>query len=620
MRGLNPRWSSPSRACTKALEAFAAASAFLERALALTFDPRRRAQPALATPQRSLWLARPTRLRLPARAHLGPLYQLGPSVDWVEPARTPLSNRKRWPVNDPATVTPEHRLERPVASEVRERSLLDAALDCVISMDDHGRVTYFNASAQQTFGYGATEAIGRELADVIVPPSQRAAHRRGLARYLETREPNILGRRVEVTAMRADGTEFPVELTVTRVEPPAGGGFIGFVRDISERLRAEEELRSTHRRLELIADEQGSLRRVATLVARQAKPEELFAVVAREVAHVLGVRCTCVIRYDASGTATAVGVWGDAMPFTLGTSSPVEETAAAAVIWRTRQPASVDVAGLGGKVATALLENGLRFVTAAPIEVEGRLWGAMLALESEREALPAGVVNRLESFTELVATAVANATARSELVAARRRVIEAGDAARERLTRDIHDGAQQRFVNSIINLQRAQQKWSSDAGRARELLDLGVAEVEAGVETLRELAAGIHPTVLSDMGLAAALESLAARIPIPVSLEIDELELPPSLEVSVYFFCSEALTNVTKHASASSASVRVEAAGRELTIEVRDDGIGGAEIGLGGSGLVGLSDRIGAHEGSLALSSPRGGVGTTLSACIPLER
>jgi PAS domain-containing protein len=167
-----------------------------------------------------------------------------------------------------------------------------------------------------------------------------------------------LHRNNELTAMRADGTEFPVELTITRVEPPGGGGFIGFVRDISERLRAEEELRSAHRRLELIADEQGSLRRVATLVARQAKPEELLAVVAREVAHVLGVRGTCVIRYDASGTATVVGLWGDGMPFTLGTSSPVEETAVAAVIWRTRQPASVDVAGLGGSVATALLENG----------------------------------------------------------------------------------------------------------------------------------------------------------------------------------------------------------------------------------------------------------------------
>jgi signal transduction histidine kinase len=175
-------------------------------------------------------------------------------------------------------------------------------------------------------------------------------------------------------------------------------------------------------------------------------------------------------------------------------------------------------------------------------------------------------------------------------------------------------------VNSLINLQRAQEKWSSDAGRARELLDLGAAEAETGVETLRELAAGIHPTVLRDLGLAAALESLAARIPIPVSLEIDELELPPSLEVSVYFFCSEALTNVTKHASASSASVRLERAGGQLTIEVRDDGIGGAEIGAGGSGLVGLSDRIGALDGSIELRSPGGGSGTTLSACIPLVR
>ena len=524
-------------------------------------------------------------------------------------------------MSDPASVTPEHRLERPAASEVRERSLLDAALDCVISMDDRGHVTYFNASAQQTFGYRTTEAVGRDLAGRdraavtarrtpagLGPLSRntRAEHSWPPGRsYGDARRWHRVPRRTHHNESRASR---------------GGGGFIGFVRDISERLRAEEELRSAHRRLELIADEQGSLRRVATLVARQAKPEELLAVVVREVARVLGVRSTCVIRYDASGTATVVGLWGDAMPFTLGISSPVEETAAAAVIWRTRQPASVDVAGLGGSVAAALLENGLRFVTAAPIEVEGRLWGAMLALESEREALPAGVVNRLESFTELVATAVANATARSELVAARRRVIEAGDAARERLTRDIHDGAQQHFVNSLINLQRAQQKWSSDASRARELLDLGAAEAETGVETLRELAAGIHPTVLRDMGLPAALESLAARIPIPVSLEIDELELPPSLEVSVYFFCSEALTNVTKHASASSASVRVETAGGQLTIEVRDDGIGGAEIGSGGSGLVGLSDRIGALEGSIALRSPRGGAGTTLSACIPLER
>jgi PAS domain S-box-containing protein len=505
------------------------------------------------------------------------------------------------------------------ATASSQQSVLNGALDCVISIDDDGRVTYFNRSAERTFGYPAEEVIGRELADVIVPADQRDAHRRGVARFLQTGEASILGRRIELMAMRADGTEFPVELTVTRLEPSSGIGFIGFVRDITERVRAEEDLRSAHRRAESIANEQASLRRVATLVARQATPEELFAVVAKEVAEVLGVRCMTVIRYDPHETMTPVGVWGEAVEFVLGVSWPLQETPIASVIWRTGQPASVDLTSSDTSLATALRKHGLRFVTGAPIVVEGRLWGAMLAFETEPEALPASVAERLESFTELVATAVANATARTELVAAQRRVIEAADATRERLTRDIHDGAQQRFVNSLISLQRAQQKWSVDPGRSRELLDIGACEAEAGVETLRELAAGIHPTVLSDLGLAPALESLAARVPIPVSLEIDELELTPSLSVSAYFFCSEALTNVVKHAGAGSASVRIEAAERDLTIEVRDDGVGGAEIGSGGSGLIGLRDRIGALGGSVELTSPRGGAGTSLTARVPLH-
>jgi signal transduction histidine kinase len=197
-------------------------------------------------------------------------------------------------------------------------------------------------------------------------------------------------------------------------------------------------------------------------------------------------------------------------------------------------------------------------------------------------------------------------------------VIEAADAARARVTRDMHDGAQQKFVNSLINLQLAQDKWSSDPARARELLDIGAEEADAGIEMLRELAAGLHPTILSDMGLEAALESLAARAPIPVSLDVGEVALPRSLETSVYFFCSEALTNVIKHSSATSASVQVAVADGWLSIEIRDDGVGGAEIGAGGSGLLGLSDRIGALEGSFVLSSPHGGAGTTLIARIPL--
>jgi PAS domain S-box-containing protein len=504
-----------------------------------------------------------------------------------------------------------------VATNSPERALLDSALDCVVIMDREGLVTYFNESAERTFGYKAGDALGRELAELIVPTSRRAAHRHGLARHLETGEESILGRRVELMAMRADGREFPVELTVTGIDPLHGPGFIGFVRDITERVEAERDLRAARDRIELIANEQAALRRVATLVARQATPDKLFEVVAREAAQLLGVRVTSIMRYDGDRNVTLVGVCGETAPLAVGASWPLEEAVAAGVIWSTRGPASVDVADFGGWVAAAMLSNGLRFATGVPIVVEGELWGAMTAVATDRDTLHPEVVDRLESFTELVATAVANAAARSELVGAQRRVIEAADAARARLTRDIHDGAQQQFVNALINLQLAQRKWSSNAARARELLDISASEAEAGIETLRELAAGIHPAVLSDMGFSAALEALVARMPIPVSLDVGDLELAPSLQVSIYFFCSEALTNVVKHASASSASVRVDTEDGHLRIEVHDDGVGGAEIGTGGSGLVGLRDRMAALEGTLTVSGASG-EGTALVGRIPL--
>jgi signal transduction histidine kinase len=199
-----------------------------------------------------------------------------------------------------------------------------------------------------------------------------------------------------------------------------------------------------------------------------------------------------------------------------------------------------------------------------------------------------------------------------------RRILTAGDEERRRLVRDLHDGAQQQFLNALIDLQRAQDKRLSDPDRSRELVDDGATQVEAGIETLRELAAGVHPAILSDMGLRAALEALVARMPLPVSVEVETLEIPRGLETSVYFFCSEALANVVKHAAASVASVHLKAVGGELRVEVRDDGVGGAEIASGGSGLIGLRDRVGALGGSIALNSSRGGAGTSLVARIPL--
>lgn len=155
------------------------------------------------------------------------------------------------------------------------------------------------------------------------------------------------------------------------------------------------------------------------------------------------------------------------------------------------------------------------------------------------------------------------------------------------MTRDIHDGAQQEFVRGLVNLQLAQEHRSTDPERARQLGDAALHEIEAGSRRSGNWRRGSAPAVLSDFGLAAALDELPAAAPLPVSLHVDDLRLEPNVEASIYFFCSEALTNVMKHASAQSASVRITASESEVTIEIRDDGVGGAQIGNGGTGLVG---------------------------------
>lgn len=206
-----------------------------------------------------------------------------------------------------------------------------------------------------------------------------------------------------------------------------------------------------------------------------------------------------------------------------------------------------------------------------------------------------------------------------ELRAARRRIIEAADAARARLERDLHDGAQQQFVSALMALELAERKTASDPDQARELRARAMDLAGTGLAELRRLAAGIHPAILADRGLGPALGALASRLPLPVHVQGEPLgRLPAPVEASVYFFVSEALTNVVKHAQASEARVRIGRSDGTLTIEVSDDGIGGAGgDGRTGTGLRGLGDRIAALDGSLELDSPPG-AGTALRARVPL--
>jgi signal transduction histidine kinase len=205
------------------------------------------------------------------------------------------------------------------------------------------------------------------------------------------------------------------------------------------------------------------------------------------------------------------------------------------------------------------------------------------------------------------------AHARSEVIASRARIIAAADAARERLARDLHDGAQQRLVTTVVNLQLADQQFPRDTQGARELLQAALAEAGEALSELRELAHGVHPTILTNRGLGAAAAALAARSPLPVEVAVGDERYSPHVEAAAYFFIAEALTNVVKHAEATHAELNVRPRDGDLLIDVRDDGVGGADSA--GSGIRGLRDRIEALGGQMQITSPLGH-GTHLRATI----
>jgi PAS domain S-box-containing protein len=329
------------------------------------------------------------------------------------------------------------------AKEARHKAMLDAALDCVVTMDDKGRVVDFNPAAERTFGYKARDAVGRDMAELIIPAGLRERHRRGLARYLASQRPVLLDRRLEITGMRADGTTFPVELTITRIGVPGPPTFTGYLRDITERKAAEAELK-----------------------------------------------------------------------------------------------------------------------------------------------------------------------------ASRARIVEATDAARRRLERDLHDGAQQRLVELGLDLRMAVARFDDDPAQARALLDDAVGDLEVATRELRELARGIHPAALTEGGLRPALEALVARSSIPTRLvALPDTRFAAPLEATAYFTVAEGLTNAARYAAAKRVEVEVALRDNYLRIEVRDDGHGGADP-AGGTGLRGLTDRVAAHDGGLDVISPPGG-GTVLRVELP---
>jgi signal transduction histidine kinase len=369
-----------------------------------------------------------------------------------------------------------------------------------------------------------------------------------------------------------------------------------------------------------LAAEQAALRRVATLVARGVPPEEVFAAVTEEVARLLPAVFASLGRFESDGTGTVMATSGridDRFP--VGSRWPLKGKNVVTTIFETGRPARIDgYAEASGPLGDTAREHGFGSGVGTPVIVEGRLWGMIAGYSPEDQLLPADTEGRLASFTELVATAIANAESRAELMASRARIVAAADETRRRIERDLHDGIQQRLVTLGLELRMAQATVPPQQGELEGTLARVADGLASVFDELREISHGIHPAILSKGGLQPALNVLRRRSPVPVQLDLHaERRLPEPVEVATYYVVSEALTNAAKHAHASVVNVELDTHDAILRLAVRDDGIGGADLSQG-SGLVGLRDRIEALGGRLQVTSPAG-KGTTLLIEISLE-
>jgi signal transduction histidine kinase len=375
---------------------------------------------------------------------------------------------------------------------------------------------------------------------------------------------------------------------------------------LSERARGE------------LVDEQAALRRVATLVARETPRHRVFAAITEELGRLLDVDIATMLRYEADRTVTVVAVWsGSGHQIPVNTRVSIDGDNVAAMVLDRAGPARIDsFENAAGPLSVTLRQMGIRSSAGSPIVVAGRMWGVMVASSRSIEPIAPGTETRLEQFTELAATAVANSQSRSELTASRARIVTAADDARRRIERDLHDGLQQQLVSLALQLRLAATDVASDG------VDVGPFSaiqdgLVAAIDDLRELSQGIHPAILTEGGLRPALATLRRRSSVPVTLDITgPSRLPEPLEVALYYVVSEFLTNTAKHANATAVTVKVETDESFVRLSFGDDGIGGADPQRG-SGLVGLQDRVHALGGSLDIVS-RAGLGTEARAVLPL--
>jgi len=484
---------------------------------------------------------------------------------------------------------------------------------------------------------GATEAVlhwfpvGTKV--VLEGPMPSAeVYRSGRSARMDARDWSVLtgpvaetGRNLDITSTVACPINVEGRLWGAMMVSDAGGALLP--PNTEERLQKFTELMATaisnieaRAEVERLAEEQAALRRMATLVAERAKAAEIFSAVCTEVGALFDVETAAVVRFEADPPSIRVVGVGPGLPgIEVGTLWQLDDALASTEVYRTGRSARIDNRDLHtavGPIHEPGRRLGLTCTVAAPILVDGNVWGTVSVSSSEPPASDAE--SKLERFGDLVATAIANAESRAQLAASRRRIVAASDETRRRIERDLHDGMQQRLVSLALVLRAAERIVPPGSADLKSEVAAVAAGLTEAVDELREISSGIHPAIMSQGGLSAALRTLARRSSLPVALDVaDDLRAEDQIEVAAYFVASEALTNSTKHAHASELALSLRQQDGALLLCVRDNGVGGADP-TGGSGLTGLSDRVEALGGSIRIESPAG-EGTTVSVRLPLE-
>ncbi|HEX3283904.1 MAG TPA: GAF domain-containing protein [Mycobacterium sp.] len=495
-------------------------------------------------------------------------------------------------------------------------SELSSDLLAIVGPDRFIRV---NRACKRILGYSESEMTAQPWIN-LVAPEDRDLVRSTLGALDGSTHPA----RFECRMIYKDGSLRWIEWNVVW----HGGLAYAIGRDITERRHEQDQLYKTRTMLEasrdglsVLAKQQEALRRMATIVANGlVTPSEVYSAVAEEMVRCLDCDGAAVVRYEPDASAVLIAASakpGSAYP-PVGERMPFDEDNLLTWILQTGRAARHDDIGrAGGPVLVRIREFGIRSGVGAPIVVNGRVWGAAIVSSKQQEPLPPDTEERVSDFADLVATAIANAASRAELIASRARIVAAADDARRRIERNLHDGAQQQLIALALDARMAEASVPAELdGLKQQLAHLASGLKEAN-EDLQEISRGLHPSILTKGGLLEALKALARRSAIPVTFDVVvDRRLPESAEVAAYYVVAEGLANAVKHSRASEVTVSLTTKDMNLRIRVQDNGIGGAHVGKG-SGLIGLFDRVEALGGQFTIDCPPEG-GTALQAAIPL--